>query len=188
VTVERRRPILAALLLLALAGCDRGDWFGPAERVAREVLMAWDMWSTDSVRPYETPMPPAPEGSVPAGGTSGFDEAREQWRSLTEEQRLEGGALAYRRYCHHCHGPSGDGRIIVGESLDAWMPDLRDPSVQEQSNEELYEAVAGGFTLDVPLDKTMTPLEIMLAIDHIRRLEGEPSSPYFTPRSTEPIE
>ncbi len=186
--MARLRPALAALVLLALAGCDRGDWFGPLERGARAVLMAWDMWATDSVRPYETPMPSTPEGSVPAGGTHGFDEAREQWRSLTDEQRAEGGALAYRRYCHHCHGASGDGRIIVGESLDVPPPDLRDASVQDQTNEQLYEAVAGGLDVMVPLETTMTPLEIMLAIDHVRRLEGEPSQPYFAPQSTEPIE
>jgi hypothetical protein len=188
VSASRLRAALAVALLLAFAGCDRGDWFGPLERVAREALMAWDMWATDAVRPYEAPMPSTPEGTVPVDGAQGFDEAREQWRNLTGEQRREGAALAYRRYCHHCHGASGDGRIIVGESLDAWMPDLRDASVQEQTNEELYEAIAGGFTLDLPLDRTMTPLEIMLAIDHVRSLRAAPSEPYFKPRSTQPIE
>ena len=70
--MRRGAAALAVLAALALAGCDRGDWAGSVERVAREAVNGWDMWETDAVQPHEKPMPPSVSGSAPQMFTDGF--------------------------------------------------------------------------------------------------------------------
>ena len=48
------------------------------------------------------------------------------------------------RYCHHCHGQNGDGRIIVGESLETKPADLRSFKVQAQTDEALFDHLQEG--------------------------------------------
>jgi hypothetical protein len=184
-----RRTLQTLALVVLAAGCERGDWLGPFERAVREVTFAWDMWDTDAVRPYERPMPPVPEGTVAVTGTTGgYEEGLVMWRSLTPAQHEELSSESYRRYCHHCHGASGDGRSIVGESFHPKVPDLRADEIQDLANEQIYTRVSEGTQIMIPLGDTMTPLELMLAIEHVRSLQGAPSRPYFSPKNIEPLE
>lgn len=177
--------VLAVLVLLT--SCDRGDWF-PLERTAREVLLAWDMWDTDAVRPYEHPMPAVPEGVVSIERKMSFEEARAAVQEMDEKTRTQRAMVTYRRYCHHCHGLNGDGRIIVGESFSPAVPDLRTHKVQGMTDEEIFEQLSGGTEVMIPLDSTLTPLEMVLAIERVRDLVVYPSKPYFKPRSTKPLQ
>jgi hypothetical protein len=186
------RDILAAVAVavavtVALCSCDKGDGFGPVERTARALLNGWDMWQTEAVKPYQPPLLPVPAGTVQLGGVQGYEWGYRELLRLPEKQRQERARLAYRRYCHHCHGPHGDGRIIVGESLAPASPDLRLPPIQSKSDKELFERVARGGGTMIPLNTTMTPLEILSAISHVRGLIKAPSTPFFQPRSLEPI-
>jgi mono/diheme cytochrome c family protein len=183
--MRRRRALLAACAAL-LAACD-GDYF-PFERTAREAFNGWDMWDDEAVGPHQAPMPRVPAGAVPMDAPRRTLTAAEQQRAaLSVAQRRRQGALAYRRYCHHCHGPSGDGRIIVGESFTPALPDLRKVLV-DREDREIAAAILGGTRKMVALDDTLTPLETLLALEHARSLRGAPSRPFFPPRSTEPIQ
>jgi len=193
----------ALLLALALPGCGRVDWF-PPERWMRAAFNGWDMWATEAVRPYETPMPPVPEGTVPFGGTAdaanGFGsweqalalfEAlpadHERWGDLAATRDVLG-TQAYARHCDHCHGPNGDGRVIVGESFSPRIPDLGAPAVQEKDDATLWARVRAGGGNMIPLADTLTPLDTLLAIHHVRSLAGAPGVPFFAPKDTEPLE
>jgi len=183
--MRRRIALLTALAPALLAGCD-GDYF-PFERTARELFNGWDMWDDDSVGPHQEPMPRVPAGAVRVDAPRRTLAAAEQQRAaLTVAERRRQGALAYRRYCHHCHGPNGDGRIIVGESFNPALPDLREVLVDREDS-ELGETILGGTGKMVALDDTLTPLEALLAIEHARSLRSAPSRPFFPPRSTAPI-
>jgi mono/diheme cytochrome c family protein len=186
----RKVAIAAAVVgaaLLPAALYDWGDWF-PFERTARALFNGWDMWSTAAVRPFQKPMPQVPSGAVPFGGTPGFAEAETELGRLAPAERARLAALSYRRYCHHCHGLNGDGRIIVGESFDPRVPDLRAPAVQARTDQDLFEPVRHGGKVMIPLADTLTPLETLLAVRHVRELAAAPSRPFLPAQSTRPAE
>jgi hypothetical protein len=196
-------PRTAVLLALAASGCGRVDWF-PPERWMRAAFNGWDMWAGTAVRPYETPMPAVPEGTVPFQGTASavngfgtYEQAlavfealptgRDRWGDLAETRALLG-AQAYARYCDHCHGPNGDGRVIVGESFSPRLPDLRNPVVQQKDDATLWARVRTGGGNMIPLADTLTPLDTLLAVHHVRSLAGAPSVPFIAPKDVEPLE
>ncbi len=176
------------LWLISLWGCEDGDWLGPVERGLRGALNGWDMWDGDAVRPYEDPMPKTVKGTVPTTGRVSFEKSAAAFNAMPSIKRKERAALTYRRYCHHCHGPNGDGRIIVGESLELAPTDLRSDDVQSQSDEELFEHLQTGGGLMLPFAATLSPLEMLLSIEYMRTLKDRPSKPYFQPKYTEPLQ
>ena len=179
-----RAAPLVIVAVLALAGCDKGDWF-PFERTARELFNGWDMWDTAAVSPHKTPMPPSPAGVVPVGGRlQTYDRAAAELARLDLAARRARGQLAYRRYCHHCHGPAGDGRSIVGESFAPSIPDLR---AVTQTDRELFDVIMGGGGNMLPLASTLSALEAVLTISHVRALAGAPSRPVYAPKDTAPV-
>lgn len=178
---------LALLALLSLTACDKGDWFGGAERAAREAVNGWDMWETDAVQPHEKPMPLPVHGTVPVNGAPSFDEARRQLDEMDPQARRGRAELVYRRFCHHCHGPNGDGRSIVGESFGVRPPDLRAPEIQARGDGELYDHLTNGTDIIIPLAPIMTPADRLLAIERMRALAGAPSEPLFERRNAEPL-
>jgi hypothetical protein len=186
--VRRIAAALAVLTALGLVACDRGDYAGGVERVAREALNGWDMWETDAVQPHEKPMPLPVHGTVSVAGATGFEQARRQVTDLLPVVRVRRAGLVYRRYCHHCHGASGDGRTIVGESFGVRPPDLRSHEIQSKSDRDLYEHISNGTDVLIPLAPTIAPMDRLLAIEHMRTLAGAPSVPLFEPRNVEPVE
>jgi len=188
--MKRKYVITGGIIILSLlaTGCGSYDWFGPLERGARTIFNGWDMWDTPAVRPYEDPMPPVPDGSVAANAKADYETAWKQFSTNNSQYQAERGALAYRRFCHHCHGKNGDGRIIVGESFSVRPTDLRDPNVQAISTEDIYEIVSTGTGAMLGLSASMSPVDILFSIHHMRSLKGAPSTPYFAPRNTKPLE
>jgi hypothetical protein len=183
------RAIVATLALLAafsLTACDRGDYLGGAERATREAVNGWDMWETDAVQPHEKPMPLPVQGTVAVNGAPDFEQAQLQVFAMDPAARKQRSELVYRRFCHHCHGPNGDGRIIVGESFGVRPPDLRAPEIQALSDEYLYDHISYGILL--PLAPIMTPQDRLLAIDRLRALADAPSEPLFERRNVEPLQ
>jgi hypothetical protein len=170
-----------------IAGCEDGDWLGPVERGLRAGVNGWDMWNTDAVRPYEEPQPPTVPGTVPTDRWYSFQAGAEEIKAVPIGERRELAATAYRRFCHHCHGPNGDGRIIVGESLEIKPADLRGGKVRKMTDRQIFEHVRGGGELMLPLAQTMSPRDILLTVGHVRTLSSAESKPHFEPQYTEPI-
>ena len=186
---KRARGILMVLgiVTVSVTACEKGYEDGPFERGARTALNGWDMWDTPSVRPYEAPMPDTPEGSVPTEDRFSYKTSETALKNLDPQKRTAKAALTYRRYCHHCHGPNGDGRIIVGESHEYKPADLRQPRIQQMDDRALFKHIEEGGQLMLPLGATLSPLEMRLAIEYLRTLKNKPSTPYFKPQFTEPI-
>lgn len=185
--MTRKLALAASIAMFLFTACENGYEDGPFERGVRTALNGWDMWDTPVVRPYENPMPATPEGSVPTEDRFSFEAGQRSFRELSVEKQSARSSLTYRRYCHHCHGPNGDGRIIVGESHQLKPTDLRQPRIQSMSDRALFNHIQEGGELMLPLAATLSPLEMLLAIEHVRTLEDRPSKPYFKPQFTEPI-
>jgi hypothetical protein len=52
----------------------------------------------------------------------------------------------------------------------------------------LFDMLMMGSAQMVPLDDTVTPVEAVLGIDHVRTLAGAPSHPLFPPKSVQPLQ
>lgn len=174
-----RTRALPFLSLLFLLSCGDGDYLGPVERTLRSAFNGWDMWFDEGIAPYERPMPNKVQGTVPVTGKTGYGQGIEELKKLDSSKLKEKAYTAYRRYCRHCHGENGDGRIIAGESFDIILPDLRSDIVQSLSDQEIYSIVSEGSGKMISLADTMTPLEIILSISHMRSLKNAPSEPFF---------
>lgn len=192
--LKRLLKAIAPLLALAAVGgfavsLLTGDGCGPVERGIRAALGTWDMWDTAMLAPYRTPSGALPEGTVPVGGApETFERAQVALEALPAVVRARRSAQAYRRYCHHCHGPQGDNRISVGESFGFALPDLRQDAIQNLVDEQIFEALTSGSKRMIPLAATLSGLDRLLAIEHLRSLRGAESKPFFRPRWVEPAE
>ena len=107
---------------------------------------------------------------------------------VARQRPAEAEKTAYDRYCRHCHGDNGDGRIIVGESLNPAPRDLRSAAVQGRSEAALFDSVANGTQFMIPLARSLDPVEIVLALRHVKTLANAPSRPFYTPKYTRPLE
>lgn len=65
-------------------------------------------------------------------------------RPLTPKLVDSGGRL-YRIYCDGCHGPDGDGKGQIAVKFDVPAIDIRAPSVQAQTDGELFWKIANGW-------------------------------------------
>ncbi len=190
--MKRGRILLLLPALMSLSACEAiwHDAFGPAERGARALFNGWDMWNTPAVRPYERPMPNTPEGTVQATPellpSSTFAAAKVRVEAMDPKARAEKASLAYRRFCYHCHGPAGAGRVIVGESFGVAPTDLRDDG-QDLDDEEMFDAIRAGSGDMLSLADTLTPEETVLVIEYVRTLAGAPARPFYPPQNTEPL-
>jgi mono/diheme cytochrome c family protein len=187
------KSALPLLVLLGVAGLAasllRGDGCGPVERGLRAALGAWDMWETQRLNPQEAPLRLPPADTVQQGAAlPPLEAARRGLGLVPEGQRLARGAEAYRRACGHCHGPNGDARVIVGESFAAPLADLRAEDAQGLTDEDLFEVITFGSGKMLALEDTLSPLERLLAIAHMRTLPGRPSVPFFPRRWLQPAE
>ena len=178
---------LACAILLALALLLNGCLGGGSQTPATRFYVLNSLYSAENIT-QQKPVVVLEDATVPREDRFSIQAGRADLEPLDAEKRRERAALTYRRYCHHCHGPNGDGRIIVGESLELAPADLRSAEVQAMSEEALFEHVQSGGSLMIPRGATMSPGEMLLSIDHLRTLEGRESRPHFRPRNTEPLE
>ncbi len=192
--LKRMARALLPLTVLALLGAGGfgllfGDGCGPVERGLRAALGTWDMWQSPAVMPHEKPLLAVPAGTVTVGApASEFSAAQISLEQLPAPRHRADAQVAYRRFCHHCHGPHGDGRIIVGESFDIELPDLRTEDIQELEDEDLFDIVTEGNGQMIALQHTIRPVDRILAIIHLRRLKDAPSHPFFPPRWQKPAQ
>jgi hypothetical protein len=183
-------PIMAVLAVFGFAfSLLSGDGCGPVERGIRAGLGTWDMWETAMVAPYQRPMGAVPDGVVPVGGRSDtYEAAQTALKAISADERIKRAHLNYRRFCHHCHGPNGDNRIIVGESFGFKLPDLRSDEIQNLADVQIFEALSLGSERMIPLAATISPVDRLLVIEYLRTLKGRPSRPFYPPRWVEPAE
>jgi hypothetical protein len=186
-----RKRLLPFLVLGGLGfgavGLLFGDGCGPVERGIRAALGAWDMWQSPAETPYERPVRQMPKHSVPMAQAPGYRDARDQVDRLHPRDRESQSKLAYRRFCHHCHGSHGDSRTIVAESFDFNLPVLRDAEIQKQTDEELFQALGEGVSRMIPLASSLSAVELLLAIEHMRKLKDCESKAVYPPQWTRPL-
>ena len=128
----------------------------------------------EALRAYKVEIPQMPQGSIPV---------RDSIQILRESKpgdlhnpivvSLESVAKGKERYgyfCVMCHGPKADGNGTVGQSFYPLPANLASPSVQKQSDGELFYKIYFGFRRHPQLIYTVAGDDRWLIINYIRSL------------------
>jgi mono/diheme cytochrome c family protein len=86
----------------------------------------------------------------------------------THGPNLESGQAVFEQICAKCHGVNGGTTTSVGKAVKA--KDLRDPSVQNLTDSEMYEQIAGGTVNMPPFEGTYRKEQIDNVIAYVRKL------------------
>jgi mono/diheme cytochrome c family protein len=126
-----------------------------------------------SLMPNDKPTLSVPAGVVPVGGgepAASLEEATALENPVANvPKEREQGALAYRRYCGHCHGTLGRGRTVVGASLDPRPTELAGV-VDGRSDGELFGIITFGARTSPALGPTIDVLDRWRIVRWLRTL------------------
>jgi mono/diheme cytochrome c family protein len=174
-----------AFLVLAVGAAATAFYLmfsGPRMRVQPKLL------------PYQAPMPPVPEGTVPvAGRVAGIPSASsgqalaarvegvppsnrgpEALDTRGQDVRdTEAGRVYYGYYCAFCHGETGRGDGPVGVSYVPVPTDLTLPQVAALSDSALQEAMLTGVGHEPVLDRVVEARARRYIIHYVRTLSRE---------------
>ena len=148
----------AIALLFGLWGCDYGR-----------------MKDQESLRPYKTPLPDMPPGTVPVEG--GLQLLRsspaEALKNPLPENAgiIEEGKAKYEFFCVMCHGSRHDGQGSVGQSFSPLPANLKGPYVQNQADGVLFKKISLGFQRHPPMAYTVSAEDRWALVHFIRSLE-----------------
>ncbi len=155
-------PVLSVMGLAFVSGCD----------YAR-------MKDQESVRTYKEEIPEMDGRTIPSSG--GYEVLKHADTAglrnplpMSDGSRAQG-KEAYSYFCVHCHGITGDGNGTVGQSFSPLPTDLRSPSVQSQTDGELYAKTMLGFRRHPPLYTTVSERDCWAIINYVRSLSGKAS-------------
>ena len=147
-------------IFLGLSGCNYGR-----------------MNDQESVRTYKKQIPEMPPETIPTtGGIQILNKAEPKNlknRLAYNKESVEQGQEAYGFFCVHCHGPKADGNGTVGQSFAPLPANLTDPTVQEQSDGELFTKISLGFGRHPPLASTVSEADRWAVVNYIRSLKKE---------------
>jgi mono/diheme cytochrome c family protein len=160
----RSLPILISFSFLSalflVPGCDYGR-----------------MKEQESIRTYETSLPPMPQGTIPVGG--GIETIRTSRPDALQNPlppspvSAERGKKAYGHYCIMCHGPKADGNGTVGQSFAPLPSNLTESPVQGQSDGELFYKISLGSGRHPSLADTVSEEDRWAIIHYLRALKGK---------------
>ncbi|MBI5583147.1 MAG: c-type cytochrome [Deltaproteobacteria bacterium] len=132
------------------------------------------MRDDEALNVYQLSLPARPRGTIPLGG--GIEVLRKadprrlrNPRPLTRAV-LDQGRQAYSHYCWPCHGPELDGKATVGQSFYPLPTDLLGPTVQNQSDGELFYKISLGYKRQPPLYATLAAADRWAVIHYLRAL------------------
>jgi mono/diheme cytochrome c family protein len=138
------------------------------------------MYEDEAIHTYQTIMPEMPKRTVPVGG--GVQVLRETKPDdlsnpvAYSEASIQRGKETYGYYCIQCHGPRADGRGTVGQSFAPLPANLKDPTVQGQSDGSLFSRISLGFNRHPPLWYTVAEHDRWAVVNYIRSLVRPESS------------
>jgi len=124
-------------------------------------------------RPVELSAPPLTTPAsrpAPADRYVSFRQAAEQIAELPPAEQQQRATILYQRYCQNCHGPVDQSQAAAGKTFDLKALEARSRSAGRRADEQLYELVSNGSGAMLALEGTMTPVERVLVIRHLRAL------------------
>ena len=150
---------------------------------AHSLPWSWDMWSQDSIRPYEEPVL-FPRNSISTDGEKTKLEDRTKVELIekgpvprTDESEARGKKV-FKEQCAVCHGPDGAGDgIIIKKGLGFYPVNLTTPAVAKRTDGYIYAYIRYGGKVMMPsYSESISEQDAWHVVNYIRKLQNPASA------------
>ena len=150
---------------------------------AHSLPWSWDMWSQDSIQPYEEPVL-FPRESISTDGKKTKLEDRNSVELIEKgpvpqsEESVARGAKVFKEQCAVCHGPGGLGDgIIIKKGLGFYPVNLTTPAVSQRSDGYIYAYIRyGGKVMMPPYSENISEQDSWHVVNYVRKLQNPGSA------------
>lgn len=150
---------------------------------AHSLPWSWDMWSQDSIQPYEEPVL-FPRESISTDGKKTKLEDRSSVELIEKgpvpqsDGSVARGAKVFKEQCAVCHGPGGLGDgIIIKKGLGFYPVNLTTPAVSQRSDGYIYAYIRyGGKVMMPPYSENISEQDSWHVVNYVRKLQNPGSA------------
>ncbi len=150
---------------------------------AHSLPWSWDMWSQDSIQPYEEPVL-FPRESISTDGKKTKLEDRNSVELIEKGpvphngESIARGAKVFKEQCAVCHGPGGLGDgIIIKKGLGFYPVNLTTPAVAQRTDGYIYAYIRyGGKVMMPPYSENISEQDAWHVVNYVRKLQNPGSS------------
>ena len=141
---------------------------------------SFDMWSQDSIQPFEEPVV-FPQKSVTTDGKKVVLEDREKVEQIkvnpipVSKESLEKGQELFKYNCIICHGPEGKGDgPIVKKGLGFYPLNLAGPLTVNRTDGFIYAYIRYGGKVMMPAySENISETDAWHVVNYVRKLQGK---------------
>ena len=146
---------------------------------AHSLPWSWDMWSQDSIQPYEEPVI-FPRNSISTDGKKTKPEDRTKIEQITKgpvpgsDESVARGKKVYKEQCAVCHGPAGLGDgIIIKKGLGFYPVNLTTPAVAQRTDGYIYAYIRYGGKVMMPsYSENISERDAWHVVNYVRKLQN----------------
>lgn len=146
---------------------------------AHSLPWSWDMWSQDSIQPYEEPVL-FPSKSVSTDGSKTRLGDRSKVEQIKKgpvprsDESVARGAKVYKEQCAVCHGPGGLGDgIIIKKGLGFYPVNLTTPAVAQRTDGYIYAYIRYGGKVMMPsYSENISEQDAWHVVNYVRKLQN----------------
>ena len=146
---------------------------------AHSLPWSFDMWSQDSIQPYEEPVI-YPRHSVATDGSGVKPEDRQEVEAIRKgpvpstRESVARGEKLFEYNCVVCHGPKGAGDgIIIKKGLGFYPVNLAVPAVKARSDGYIYAYIRYGGKVMMPAyGENISEEDAWHVVNYVRKLQG----------------
>ena len=150
---------------------------------AHSLPWSWDMWSQDSIQPYEEPVL-FPRNSISTDGKKTKLEDRSNVELIEKgpvprsDESVARGAKVFKEQCAVCHGPGGLGDgIIIKKGLGFYPVNLTTPAVSQRSDGYIYAYILYGGKVMMPsYSENISEQDAWHVVNYVRKLQDPGSA------------
>lgn len=146
---------------------------------AHSLPWSWDMWSQDSIQPYEEPVL-FPRNSISTDGEKTKLEDRNSVELMEKgpvpqsDESAARGAKVFKEQCAVCHGPGGLGDgIIIKKGLGFYPVNLTTPAVAQRTDGFIYAYIRYGGKVMMPAySENISEQDAWHVVNYVRKLQN----------------
>ena len=146
---------------------------------AHSLPWSWDMWSQDSIQPYEEPVA-FPRNSISTDGKKTRLEDRKNVELIEKGpvpqsgESVARGKKVFKEQCAVCHGPGGMGDgIIIKKGLGFYPVNLTTSAVKQRSDGYIYAYIRYGGKVMMPsYSENISEQDAWHVVNFVRKLQN----------------
>ena len=150
---------------------------------AHSLPWSWDMWSQDSIKPYEEPVI-FPRNSISTDGSRTKLGDRSEVEQIKKgpipgsDESVARGKKVFAEQCAVCHGPGGLGDgIIIKKGLGFYPVNLTTPAVAQRTDGYIYAYIRYGGKVMMPsYSENISEQDSWHVVNYVRKLQNPGSA------------